>query len=291
MACCSTCISGFAAFITLVAFIFDIVLFFIVKERVKSEGGSAAFGTAVWMTLAAWLLLFFSGCAFACGRCCRGRRDRTYAGNDTRDGRMDTSWMGRFDPSRNRGDNYQEQMRLDAVRAEAERKQRQARGEIGLPAFPGADATRPLSKGDEDSDEEAAPMPGAMGPRKNYAGGYAQAAPGTRAVDEYYSPTQTSAPQVNNNANTGYPPNRSYAPSVATSAGRQLTSGASSVYSGYAPTVPGGVGGVGAAAAGAAGAGAAAAYLSAGRGAGQHQQYATGQQYGHAGGGTSCTFA
>lgn len=213
MTCFSSCISGFAAVITLVAFIFDIVLFFLAKSRINAvKGGSASIGNAIWLTLAAWLLLFFSGCFYACGRCCVSRRPR----GSNEDPRLDNSWMGRFGGGNRNNNDFAEQMRLEAVKAEADRKARQH--EIGLPAFPERDVTKPLNNKpqylEEESDEETTPyrddgvgaaMPGGYNSRQgtgqNFRGGYAQAAPGTRAVDEYYSPTRTEA-------NSRYPPNR-----------------------------------------------------------------------------------
>ena len=82
MTCCSTCISGFAASIALLAFIFDLILFFIAKARINAIG-SAQIGSAIWLTLAAWILLFFSGCFYSIGRCCIGNRpSRGYTGID-----------------------------------------------------------------------------------------------------------------------------------------------------------------------------------------------------------------
>ncbi|EJC98720.1 pali-domain-containing protein [Fomitiporia mediterranea MF3/22] len=278
MTCCSSCISGFAAVIALVAFIFDLVLFFIVKARVKSLDGTATFGSAVWLTLAAWILLFFSGCVYACGRCCVRRRPR---GSD---GRMDNSWMGRFAANNPTAD-HAEQMRLDAVKAEADRKARQ-KNEIGLPAFPEhADVVRPLKQMDDGSEDDmaspyrdqtttAAAVGRPMGARRQgsastagqgYRGGYAQAAPGTRAVDEYYtpsSPTRSSAA-----GSTGYPPTRRYS---------GASSNPQSVYHSAAP---------GAAAAGVA-AGATAGYLAADN-QNAHGRHPSAAAYGHTNSGTT----
>ena len=298
MTYCSTCISGFAAFIALVAFVFDIVLFFIVKARVKSIDGTASFGAAIWMTLAAWVLLFFSGCAFACGRCCIQRRPRGAGGED---GRMDNGWMSKFGGGQGNGNDYHgEQMRLDAVKAEADRKARQ-KNEIGLPAFPEHVPLNGNGKAqylEEESDDEhhnpyrdeaaigtatalgAGAGVAASGPRRQasgpaYRGGYAQGAPGTRAVDEYYNSSTT--PSRSNTANTGYPPppNRNYngTPSQANSAYAQsmysTTSGTQSAVS--APHMPTANTTTAAAIGTAAGAG----YLAA-------------QGYGHKNGGSSC---
>lgn len=140
---------------------------------------------------------------------------------------------------------YAEQMRLDAVKAEADRKARQKQGmEVGLPALA---ETEPLtSKQDPDEiyidegDKVVAYRPnttsppigagvgagaaayarqGSMPPGRQqspYNGGYAQAAPGTRAVDDYYN----ARPQ----AGTTYPPQPQPQPRRQTS-GRTQSSG------------------------------------------------------------------
>lgn len=110
---------------------------------------------------------------------------------------------------------YEEQMRLDAVKAEADRKARQKQGEIGLPAFQEYDPTQPLTTAHEDEEHSlsyhdthpgaaavgAGAAAGAYTARNegHYANGYAPAPTNTRAVDEYYSPSN----QTSNNA---YPP-------------------------------------------------------------------------------------
>ena len=77
MTCCSSFISGFGATVALVAF-FDIALFFVTKSRMNSiPEGSASVGNAVWLTLAAALLLFFSRCFYGIGRCCIRRHGKS----------------------------------------------------------------------------------------------------------------------------------------------------------------------------------------------------------------------
>ncbi|KAM6498635.1 SUR7/PalI family domain containing protein [Amanita muscaria] len=178
MTCCSTFVSGFAATVALVAFIFDLVLFFVAKSRISSVG-TASIGVAVWLTLAAWILLFFSGCFFTLGRCCINRRSRGLDG-----------WSGR--------DEREEEHRLDAVRAEAERKALQAKPEGGLPAF---HETQPLAaRVDGDAvyfepykDNHAASLASSQSSRA----GYAPAPTGTRAIDDYYStPAAAYPPQA-----------------------------------------------------------------------------------------------
>ncbi|KAL5519477.1 hypothetical protein ACEPAH_1160 [Sanghuangporus vaninii] len=245
MACCSTCVSGLAAVLALVAFVFDVVLFFVVKKRVQDlEGGenSAEFGSAVWMTLASAILLFFSGCVYACGRCMISRRPRVRGG-----GGDDEYGKGVVPPT-----SHAEQMRLDAVRAEAERKARQ-KNEVGLPAFPEhADVVKPLRHMDDDVSDGDEPYrdhkalgygAGVGAPRRQgsgstmgtyaqqpaFRGGYAQAPPGTRAVDEYYS-SSPSSPARSNPAAPGmsYPPNRQYS----TSPGATAVAGAAAAGAG-----------------------------------------------------------
>jgi hypothetical protein len=71
MTSASSCIAGFGAGFALLAFLFDVVVFYIAKSRInKVQGGSAQIGSALWLTLASWLLLFFSGWFYSIGRCC-----------------------------------------------------------------------------------------------------------------------------------------------------------------------------------------------------------------------------
>lgn len=227
MTCCSTCISGFAAGVALLAFIFDIALFFIAKSRINAIG-HASFGNATWLTLAAWVLLFFSGCFYSLGRCCissRGPRnkkkkwdnDNAESGHGNRSGSSD----GGHKP-------YAEQMRMDAVKAEADRKARQK--EVGLPAFYESQPLTGRVDGDavysdtpySDNAHPASPTrahSNTTSTSGGYAGGgYVKQPVGSRAVDEYYRPTDTGtvAAAVANS----YPPQprrqasaHSYAPS------------------------------------------------------------------------------
>jgi len=219
MTCCSTCVSGFAASVTLIAFIFDLALFFLAKDRInKVPGGSATIGNAIWLTLAALVLLFFSGCFYTLGRCCISDR----SGGKSWDRKLDG-------PGHMPGPHatYAEQMRLDAVKAEADRKARQQQGEGGLPSFPESTPLRARIDGDEVFlDEEDshgsyrdynnvnnAPRYGTQPPpnARPAATGYVPGPAGSRTVDQYYSQnadtTSTYPPQ---------PPTRQ--PSVAYSA-------------------------------------------------------------------------
>ena len=215
MTCFSTCISGFAAVVALIAFIFDIALFFVARARInKVPGGSASIGSAIWLTLVAWILLFFSGCFYALGRCCISDR-----GPSSRRWNKPRSSSPIPGPVNN---GYTDQMRLDAVKAEADRKARQQ--EIGLPAFSESQPLTARIEGDEvvldDKDSQgslhnlAATAPASYGrrPSQNNAyrdahPGYVQGPVGGRAVDDYYAGPRSDA-------NNRYPPRQ---PSVVSS--------------------------------------------------------------------------
>jgi hypothetical protein len=204
MTCFSSCIAGFAATIALFAFIFDIAFFFIAKSRLNAvKGGSASFGNAAWLTLAAWILLFVSGCFYGLGRCCIKRRPR-----ENKDPKLDSS-----NGAGNNFGSYADQMRLDAVKAEVDRKARQKQGEVGLPAFQEYDPSQPLRNKDDvyvDDEEHGPYLDNAVGsqhhnqPPSGYAGGYLQGIPGNRAIDEFNSPTRTSYPPQVNRRNSGH---------------------------------------------------------------------------------------
>lgn len=200
--CCSTCISGFAAAVAMFAFIFDLALFFLTRARINSAGGQASIGNAIWLTIAAWALLFFSGIFFCCGRCCLSNRPSR---------RNKRSATGDFEPGQNQ---IADQVRLDAIKAEAERQAKQKYGkEGGLPAF---QEYQPLThKGSEDlayeEGDEIVKQPSqpqlhpqgyvdASSPRQQlatsqtYVGGYVPGQPGGRAVDDYYNPSGAGYP-------------------------------------------------------------------------------------------------
>jgi hypothetical protein len=68
MSALSIWIASLAATVSLIAFIFDMVVWNIASSRIKSAGGTASLGQANWMVLAAFILLALSGCAFGFGR-------------------------------------------------------------------------------------------------------------------------------------------------------------------------------------------------------------------------------
>ncbi|CAE6440947.1 unnamed protein product [Rhizoctonia solani] len=230
MSCFSSCVAGSAAAVALVAFIFDLVLFFAVRARVNSvQGGSASIGNGIWLTLAAWALLFFSGCAYAFGRCCASKSPSGTGGGWGRRSRSDRDAERSVDSGKY--DRESEQMRLDAVKAEADRKARQKAGqqEVGLPAFyeqertplrreepqyyeeevevivpyqdrPGREPSRASERTQASGGAAAAAAATGYRPNRNYEPG----APGTRAIDDYYNNTAPTAASLAA-ANT-YPP-------------------------------------------------------------------------------------
>lgn len=177
MACCSTCISGFAAVVTLAAFVFDIVLFFVAKARINTIG-HASIGNAIWLTLIAWVLLFLSGCFFTMGRSCISKRGPR------------SKWGSRGDDAGGPDAMDAEQMRMEAIKADNERRATQARSYSqrsgGLPAFPeSVPLTAHVESNSAYTDKNE--TSGRSGPT-----GYAPAPQGSRAVDEYYEPSKPS---------------------------------------------------------------------------------------------------
>ncbi|KAG9013813.1 hypothetical protein FRB94_000793 [Tulasnella sp. JGI-2019a] len=148
MVCFSSCISGLAASIALLAFIFDIVLFYVARTRIRSiQGATATIGMAIWLTLAAWILLFISGCMFGIGRCCIGSRPR-----NPRSAAKPDSFGGGAAGAPTVDQSYAERMRMEAIRAEVDRKAQQKNNTVkegGLPIFEEHQETTPLSAEDE----------------------------------------------------------------------------------------------------------------------------------------------
>jgi hypothetical protein len=144
--CFPTCFAACASTCSLIALVFDLAMFYIAKTRIdRVDGASASIGIAVWLTLAAWLLCGFAGCAYGIGRCCVGSRDR----------------KNRDDPDPSRGGyvrtpsgNGPDAMRMEAIRDEQLRKKEQ-----GLPPFAEFERT-PLH--DDKYDDPAQNMPGAL---------------------------------------------------------------------------------------------------------------------------------
>lgn len=149
--CFPTCMASLASTFSLIALIFDLVIFYIAKARIDAvSGASASVGICVWLTLAAWLLCGFAGCAYGIGRCCVGSRSRQESG-DPKGGNQ--GYYG--------GNNGADEMRLHAIRDEQARKKEQ-----GLPSFQELERT-PLTNGDDGTEdkylvEEERTMPGGL---------------------------------------------------------------------------------------------------------------------------------
>ncbi|KAI5119174.1 hypothetical protein M0805_000628 [Coniferiporia weirii] len=63
-----------AFLVTLIVWIIDMVLFGIVRDRIRNAGGTAQYGNANWLTLGALVSLALAFCAGACGTFGRYRR-------------------------------------------------------------------------------------------------------------------------------------------------------------------------------------------------------------------------
>ena len=73
---CAALIAFFAFVVSLVALIFDFVIFGIVKREINNNTtGSAEYGVAIWLTLAATIVLFFS-VFIVFFSCCTGMRNK-----------------------------------------------------------------------------------------------------------------------------------------------------------------------------------------------------------------------
>ena len=64
-------VSGFAALITAVVFVIDMVLFNVLKNHIKDAGYNASLGNANWFTVAALAALALAFCFSFCGACGR----------------------------------------------------------------------------------------------------------------------------------------------------------------------------------------------------------------------------
>ena len=132
--CFPTCFASIASSFSLLALVFDLVIFYIAKARIDAvDGASASIGISVWLTLAAWLVAGFGGCAYGVGRCCVNNRGKRGSG----DPKNDNYYAGQNGPQT-------DNMRLQALRDEQIRKKEQ-----GLPSFQELERT-PLTNDQED---------------------------------------------------------------------------------------------------------------------------------------------
>ncbi|CAO1633835.1 unnamed protein product [Parajaminaea phylloscopi] len=117
----TTLVAGLASTVALVATALDFALFTIAKKRVESAGGSASYGIALWLTLASFIVLVCSQCAFCCS-CCSGR------GGGGGGGRRKKNKDAEDDYHTPHANSYGQQMRMDALEAENDRLKRNAHG-------------------------------------------------------------------------------------------------------------------------------------------------------------------
>lgn len=156
--CFPTCFASLASSFSLLSLIFDLVMFYIARARIDAvAGASASIGMCVWLTLAAWLLAGFGGCAYGVGRCCMGQRAARDSGDPSGKGYSQTA-----------SGSGTEDMRLLALRDEQLRKKEQ-----GLPNFQELERT-PLTAGEgedkylyEEPQAQAQPTAGMSGLRRD----------------------------------------------------------------------------------------------------------------------------
>ena len=134
--CFPTCFASLASSFSLLALVFDLVIFYIAKSRIDAvSGASATIGVSVWLTLVAWIVAGVGGCAYGVGNCCMGRRQRRTSGDPNAD-------AGYYKPS------GPDDMRMQAIRDEQIRKKEQ-----GLPSFQEYERTPLTSGGAEEEDK------------------------------------------------------------------------------------------------------------------------------------------
>ena len=71
-----TLLAGFGMMTTFVAWVIDMILFGIARQRYRSDGDFAQYGNANWLTLGAFIALTLGFCTSACGIFGRYRRRR-----------------------------------------------------------------------------------------------------------------------------------------------------------------------------------------------------------------------
>ncbi|PWN32615.1 pali-domain-containing protein [Meira miltonrushii] len=127
LVCINGLFSGLASTLTLVAVALNFALFVLAKKRIDSiNGASASYGVALWLALAAWILIVLSSCAFCCS--CGGRGGGGGGRNKRNKMQDEDTWRA---PQNTGGggyganNGYADQMRMDAIQAESDRKRRQ----------------------------------------------------------------------------------------------------------------------------------------------------------------------
>lgn len=128
LGCLATFAAGLAVTISLVAFAIDMALFTILKRRIEAEGGTAEYGNAIWLTLAAFVVLIVAQLAYCCS-CC-GSRGRGGFGSGRKNKKANDDYA-----TPHPDNEYGERMRMDALAAEQARKNGTTAGQNQLPKF------------------------------------------------------------------------------------------------------------------------------------------------------------
>lgn len=175
LVCINGLFSGLASTLTLIAVALNFALFVLAKKRIDSiNGASASYGTALWLALAAWILIVLSSCAFCCG--CGGRGGG--GGRNKRNKMQDEdTWKAPQNTGSGAGgvyganNGYADQMRMDAIQAESDRKRRQK----DLPKFATYETEHveelPLKQDYEDYTPHNQGRHGGLPPGAGYHGG------------------------------------------------------------------------------------------------------------------------
>ncbi|KAE8246874.1 hypothetical protein A4X13_0g5594 [Tilletia indica] len=235
---CGSFMTGLAATVTLVAFCLDLALFVIAKKRIDSiDGASATLGNALWIVAAAWGCLVVGAILVCCGACCGGG-----GGGGGGSSRKKDKWNsgppnGAPPPSSSHQQDYSTQMRMDALAAERDRKNRQAAYERGR-----TDGGLPQFAEYVTEHEEVTPLTNDYDGRHHhqYAVGAAGAGVGAGAVaaGSYFDSPAQQPHHRQQSSTTGYP--ATYVPGVGQGYGEGRSGGGLDVPGGggYGPGTP-----------------------------------------------------
>ncbi|CAD6888451.1 unnamed protein product [Tilletia laevis] len=214
-ACCGSFFTGLAASVTLVAFALDLALFVIAKKRIDAiSGASATLGNGLWLVAAAWGCLVIGAILVCCGACCGGGGGGSGRNNNNGNHKKGDSWGNTGPPppssSQPANDGYGSHMRMDALAAERDCKNRQAAYERGRSDGGGA---LPQFVEYVTEHEEVAPLTNDYDGRHGHGQGYSAAAGGPPVVQGYYdAPAQPQPHHRQQSSTAGYP--ATYVPGV-----------------------------------------------------------------------------
>lgn len=244
LVCVNGVFSGLASTLTLIAVAINFALFVLAKKRIDSiNGASASYGTALWLALAAWILIVLSSCAFCCG--CGGRggggRNKRNKMQDEDNWKAPQSAAGGGGVGYGANTGYADQMRMDALQAESDRKRRQK----DLPKFATYETEHveelPLKHDYEDYTPRGQNRHGGLPPGAGYHGG------GQYQQDYGYAYGDDNSYSMHNAAGTGAGSN-AYIAGVGTGAlrGPQPQSAAGRYYDSSVPNSSNNLAGYGA---------------------------------------------